>query len=211
MSAVTTNEQALLETIPNQLLIGGRWRAAAGGATLGVEDPATARRSCEVADATPRTRSPRSTPRRAQGSGRRRAPRERGEILRRAFEAMTARADELALLMTLEMGKSLAESRAEITYAAEFLRWFAEEAVRIHGRYMPQPDRHRARADDAPAGRAVPLHDAVELPGWRWAPARSGRRCRRLHDGRQAGEADAAFDARARGDHRARRDCQPAC
>ncbi len=64
------------------------------------------------------------------------APRERGEILRRAYEAIVAQTDELALLMTLEMGKALAESRAEIAYAAEFLRWFSEEAVRVHGRYM---------------------------------------------------------------------------
>ncbi len=64
------------------------------------------------------------------------APRERGEILRRAYEAIVAQTDELALLMTLEMGKALAESRAEISYAAEFFRWFSEEAVRIHGRYM---------------------------------------------------------------------------
>ena len=63
-------------------------------------------------------------------------PRERGEILRRAYEAIVAQTDELALLMTLEMGKALAESRAEIAYAAEFFRWFSEEAVRIHGRYM---------------------------------------------------------------------------
>jgi succinate-semialdehyde dehydrogenase/glutarate-semialdehyde dehydrogenase len=63
-------------------------------------------------------------------------PRERGEILRRAYEAIVQRTDELALLMTLEMGKSVAESRAEIAYAAEFFRWFSEEAVRIHGRYM---------------------------------------------------------------------------
>ena len=67
-------------------------------------------------------------------------PRERGEILRRAFEAMTARADDLALLMTLEMGKPLAESKAEIAYAAEFLRWFSEEAVRIEGRFATAPN-----------------------------------------------------------------------
>src|ERR671920_880979 len=66
-------------------------------------------------------------------------PRERGEILRRAFEALSDRADELALLMTLEMGKPLAESKAEIAYAAEFFRWFAEEAVRIDGRYAVAP------------------------------------------------------------------------
>jgi succinate-semialdehyde dehydrogenase / glutarate-semialdehyde dehydrogenase len=67
------------------------------------------------------------------------APRERGEVLRRAFEKVTERADELALLMTLEMGKSVKESKAEVTYAAEFLRWFAEEAVRIEGRYAVAP------------------------------------------------------------------------
>ena len=64
------------------------------------------------------------------------APRERGEILRRAYEQLIERADELAMLMTLEMGKAVSESRAEIVYAAEFLRWFSEEAVRVHGRYM---------------------------------------------------------------------------
>ncbi len=67
-------------------------------------------------------------------------PRERGEILRRAFELIAARTDDLALLMTLEMGKSLAESRAEITYANEFLRWFSEEAVRLDGRYATSPN-----------------------------------------------------------------------
>ena len=67
-------------------------------------------------------------------------PRERGEILRRACELMTERADELALLMTLEMGKPLAESKAEIAYAAEFFRWFAEEAVRIEGRFATAPN-----------------------------------------------------------------------
>ncbi len=68
------------------------------------------------------------------------APRERGEILRRAFELITERIDELALLMTLEMGKSVAESKAEITYAAEFFRWFAEQAVRIEGRWGIAPN-----------------------------------------------------------------------
>src|SRR6201999_4577623 len=63
------------------------------------------------------------------------APRDRGEILRRAFELITERAEDLALVMTLEMGKSISESRAEIAYAAEFFRWFSEEAVRVHGRY----------------------------------------------------------------------------
>jgi succinate-semialdehyde dehydrogenase/glutarate-semialdehyde dehydrogenase len=67
-------------------------------------------------------------------------PRERGEILRRAWETIMARIEELALVMTLEMGKPLAESKAEITYAAEFFRWFAEEAVRIEGRFATAPN-----------------------------------------------------------------------
>jgi succinate-semialdehyde dehydrogenase/glutarate-semialdehyde dehydrogenase len=67
-------------------------------------------------------------------------PRERAEILRTAFEMITERVDDLALLMTLEMGKPLKESRAEITYGAEFLRWFSEEAVRIDGRYAVAPN-----------------------------------------------------------------------
>jgi succinate-semialdehyde dehydrogenase/glutarate-semialdehyde dehydrogenase len=67
-------------------------------------------------------------------------PRERGEILRRAYEVITARVDDLALLMTLEMGKPVVESRAEIAYAAEFFRWFSEEAVRIDGRYSVAPN-----------------------------------------------------------------------
>ena len=67
-------------------------------------------------------------------------PRERGEILRRAFEAIMDRQEELALLMTLEMGKPLKESKAEIAYGAEFLRWFSEQAVRIDGRFAVAPN-----------------------------------------------------------------------
>lgn len=65
--------------------------------------------------------------------------RQRGEILRSVFEAITERADDIAALMTLEMGKVLAESKGEVTYGAEFFRWFAEEAVRIGGRYTSSP------------------------------------------------------------------------
>jgi succinate-semialdehyde dehydrogenase/glutarate-semialdehyde dehydrogenase len=68
------------------------------------------------------------------------APRDRGEILRAAFERITERAEDFATLMTLEMGKTLAESRGEVTYGAEFFRWFSEEAVRIHGRWSTAPN-----------------------------------------------------------------------
>ena len=131
------SEQAVLERVPKELFIGGSWRPASGGGTLPVEDPATGEPLVEVADAGERTRStPSPPPQRRRRRGVPIPPRERGEILRRAFEAIVEQTEDLALLMTLEMGKALAESRAEITYAAEFFRWFSEEAVRIHGRYM---------------------------------------------------------------------------
>ena len=67
-------------------------------------------------------------------------PRERAEILRRSYDAMMANADDLALVMTLEMGKPLAEAKGEVTYAADYLRWFSEEAVRIDGQFQVTPD-----------------------------------------------------------------------
>ena len=127
----------MLDRVAKQLYIGGEWRDATGGGTLSVEDPASGEPLIEVADAQPEDAlAALAAAAEAQGDWAVYPPRERGEILRRAFEAIVERTDELALLMTLEMGKSLAESRAEISYAAEFFRWFSEEAVRIHGRYM---------------------------------------------------------------------------
>ena len=93
-----------------------------------------------MADARPPTPWRRWTRRGGRSRWSQTPPRERGEILRRTYEAIIARADELALLMTLEMGKPITESRAEIAYAAEFLRWFSEEAVRIDGRYAVAPN-----------------------------------------------------------------------
>ena len=130
-------ERAVLEQVPTELFIAGEWRAATGGGTLAVEDPSTTETLVQVADAQPEDAiAALDAAADAQAEWAACAPRERGEILRRAYEAIVAQADELALLMTLEMGKVVAESRAEIAYAAEFLRWFSEEAVRIHGRYM---------------------------------------------------------------------------
>ena len=126
-----------MERVPRDLYVGGRWREASGGATLGVEDPSTGEQLTEVADASAEDAlEALAAAAQAQSRWAATAPRERGEILRRAYEAIVARTGELALVMTLEMGKALAESRAEIAYAAEFFRWFSEEAVRIHGRYM---------------------------------------------------------------------------
>src|SRR5579885_954431 len=141
MSTITASaEQKIVDEVPKQLYIGGEWRDGSKG-TLAVEDPATGESLCEVADAsTDDAKAALSAAVDAGPDWFDHAPRERGEILRRAFEAIIARADELALLMTLEMGKPLQESKAEITYGAEFLRWFSEEAVRIEGRYAVAPN-----------------------------------------------------------------------
>ena len=136
MSTITAPaEQKILDEVPKQLYIGGEWVDGDKG-TLSVEDPATGESLCKVADAsTDDAKAALTAAVEAGPDWAVHAPRERGEILRRAFEALVARTDELALLMTLEMGKPLAESKAEIAYGAEFFRWFAEQAVRIDGRY----------------------------------------------------------------------------
>ena len=136
MSTITASqEQQVVDEVPKQLYIGGKWRDGAKG-TLTVEDPSTEAPLCEVADAS--VDDAKAALDAAVSAGPEfaaMAPRQRGEILRRAFETITERRDELALLMTLEMGKTIKESLAEIAYAAEFFRWFSEESVRVDGRY----------------------------------------------------------------------------
>jgi succinate-semialdehyde dehydrogenase / glutarate-semialdehyde dehydrogenase len=130
------DERSVVESTARGLYIDGDWRDASGGAMFGVEDPATGETLCEIADGTPDdARAALDAAVRAQEAWAASAPNERGEILWRAFEMLRDRVDELALLMTLEMGKSIAESKAEITYAAEFFRWFSGEALRLDGYY----------------------------------------------------------------------------
>ena len=147
---------------------------AASGATLAVDDPATGKTLVEVADATPDDgRAALDAAVAAQPGFAALPPRERGEILRRAFELIMSRVDDLALLMTLEMGKPLAESKGEIAYAAEFFRWFAEEAVRIDGQYAVAPNgASRFLVMRQPVGR-LPAGHARGTSPWPWAPARS--------------------------------------
>ena len=135
------SETDLLAKVPTSLFIGGEWVEAEGGKTLAVIDPATGATLLEIADASVadgmRAMDAAAT---AQAEWAATAPRVRGEILRRAFDLMQERADEFALLMTLEMGKPLAEARGEVGYGGEFLRWFSEEAVRISGRFGQNPE-----------------------------------------------------------------------
>jgi succinate-semialdehyde dehydrogenase/glutarate-semialdehyde dehydrogenase len=146
-------ERRVLERFPRELYIGGEWRGASGGGTLAVEDPSTGEALVEVPDATVEDAlAALSAAAESQTEWGAHPPRERGEILRRAYEGIIEQIDDLAVLMTLEMGKPVAESRAELTYAAEFLRWFAEEAVRIHGRYM---------VNTTGKGRILTMHQPV--------------------------------------------------
>lgn len=147
----TTN---LLESIPADLWIGGKQTPASSGARFAVIDPASGEQLATVADATSADAlDALSAAASAQRSWAATSPRTRGDILRRAFDLVHARAEDFALLMTLEMGKSLQESRGEVTYGAEFLRWFGEEAVRIGGRFTQAPSGNgRILVTKAPVG-----------------------------------------------------------
>ena len=132
--AVATQEQQVIEGVEKRLLIGGEWRDATGGATFPVIDPATEESVCDVADATPEdAMAALDAAVAVQAEWGASAPNDRAKILWNAFELMMDRADELALLMTLEMGKAIAESKSEIVYAADFFRWFSGEALRMEG------------------------------------------------------------------------------
>ena len=134
-------EAELLERVPNELYINGQWVPASDGNTLTVEDPATGRTIMTIADATVEDATAAlDAAVEAQESWAATPPRVRGEILRRTFDLLQERKHDFALLMTLEMGKPLAESLGEVGYGGEFLRWFSEEAVRISGRYGVNPE-----------------------------------------------------------------------
>ncbi|MDQ3720484.1 MAG: NAD-dependent succinate-semialdehyde dehydrogenase [Actinomycetota bacterium] len=133
---VATGEQEAVDRVPKQLLIGGEWRDAGEGGKLSVEDPSTGEALTEVADATPDdAKAALAAAHEARDEWAATPPNTRSEILHKAFETLNERADDLALLMTLEMGKTIAESKGEIAYASEFFRWFAGEALRIEGLY----------------------------------------------------------------------------
>jgi succinate-semialdehyde dehydrogenase/glutarate-semialdehyde dehydrogenase len=129
-----------LESLHKELYIAGRWRAASDASTMEVIDPATEQPLAKVADASVEDGiAAVDAAYRAGAAWAATPPRERGEMLRRAFELMIRHKEALAKLITLENGKALSEARAEVAYAAEFLRWFSEEAVRIQGEITMAP------------------------------------------------------------------------
>jgi succinate-semialdehyde dehydrogenase / glutarate-semialdehyde dehydrogenase len=132
-----TAEQAVVGAVNTKLYIGGEWRDAGEGGTIAVEDPATGETLTEVPDATvDDAKAALAAAHETFAEWRDSAPRERADILHRAYDLIMERQDDLALLMTLEMGKPVAESQAEIAYAANFFRWYAEEAPRVNGRFQ---------------------------------------------------------------------------
>lgn len=139
MTALTESE--LLAKVPDRLFIGGEWLESTSGRSIAVCDPATGLVIKTIADASVADGAlAMDAAAAAQQSWGATPPRVRGEILRSAFDLLQERADEFALLMTMEMGKPLAEARAEVNYGGEFLRWFSEEAVRIGGSYGLNPE-----------------------------------------------------------------------
>jgi succinate-semialdehyde dehydrogenase/glutarate-semialdehyde dehydrogenase len=134
-------ESDLLAKVPDTLFIGGEWLAADGGRTLKVYDPATGDVVKTIANASAVDgKAAIDAAAEAFPSWSRTPPRERAELLRRAFDLLQERKEEFALLMTIEMGKPLAEARGEVAYGGEFLRWFSEETSRVQGRYGPNPE-----------------------------------------------------------------------
>jgi succinate-semialdehyde dehydrogenase / glutarate-semialdehyde dehydrogenase len=137
--------------VPTGLLIGGEW--AKGSATFPVLDPATEEPLAEVADGTVGDALDAvGAAHAALPAWAATPPRQRAEVLRKAFELMTARSEQFARLMSAENGKSLRDARGEVAYAAEFFRWYAEEAVRIEGIVMRAP---------SGANRIVTLHQPI--------------------------------------------------
>lgn len=167
-----TITQDVLDGVPTELWMGGRLRPSDSGSTLPVHNPATGDIIAEVADASAADgQKALSFAAGAQRNWAATAPRERAEILRRSFDLLTARSEDFAQLISLEMGKPLSDSRSEVRYGAEFLRWFSEEAVRSSGRYTRSP---------AGSGRItvskVPVGPVLAITPWNFPLAMGTRK-----------------------------------
>ena len=152
-------EQEVLAKVPTGLFIDGKWVAGNGEALIQVEDPATGKTLLEIANASPDDGLAALTAAAtAQDKWAKTSPRDRAEILRRTFELVRERSEDFAMLISLEMGKPLAEARGEVAYGNEFVRWFSEEAVRIGGRYGSLPEGHgRMLITKRPVGPAFAI------------------------------------------------------
>ena len=149
--------QPIIDGIETGVFINGEWRPAEGNKTIDVVNPATGKVIATVADGSENDANEAiKAAGDAQESWAATPPRERGEILRRAFDLLIERQDDIAAVMTAEMGKSFAESKGEVAYGAEFFRWFSEEAVRIGGDFTKSTDgKNRLMISHEPVGPAV--------------------------------------------------------
>lgn len=139
--ALNQREQELLDSVQTGLGIGGDWQPSSSGATINVQDPATGDVVKQIADATVEDAvRALDAAVAAQDAWAATPSRERSTILSRAFDLLMERKEDFALLMSIEMGKPIAEARGEVAYGGEFLRWFAEEAVRVQGDYRQSPE-----------------------------------------------------------------------
>ncbi|MEE4025813.1 NAD-dependent succinate-semialdehyde dehydrogenase [Gordonia sp. PKS22-38] len=156
---IIANPQTVLDGVPTGLWINGESVPSSSGATFAVNDPATEESLVSVADAgVDDARQALDTAVAAADDWAATPPRERGEILRRTFDLLTERADDIAMLMTIELGRALPDSQAETKYGTEFLRWFAEEAVRISGRFANAPAGNgRILVSHAPVGPSLAI------------------------------------------------------
>ena len=153
----SADEKRVLDLVPTGLYINGIWRDASDGKTLDVFDPATGKLLKTIADASYEDgQEALAAAHNTQRSWAATAPRVRAELLRAAFEKVTAMSDDFAILMSLEMGKPFLEAKGEVAYGSEFLRWFSEEAVRVNGRYQTAPDgKNRLMVLKKPVGPAL--------------------------------------------------------
>lgn len=147
----------IIDKLGTGLFIGGRWREAEGGKTIEVRNPATGDLITTVADGSAADAEEAiKVAGDTQSGWAATSPRERSEILRRTFELLIDRADDIAAVMTAEMGKPFAESKGEVTYGAEFFRWYSEEAVRVEGDYSQSPDgKNRMLISREPVGPCI--------------------------------------------------------
>ncbi len=153
------SESELIAKVPTGLFINGKWVRGGASQPIQVEDPATGKTLLEIANANAEDGLAALTAAdEAQAKWAKTSPRERGELLRRTFDLVRERAEEFAMLISMEMGKPLAEARGEVTYGNEFLRWFSEEAVRISGRFGSLPEGHgRMLVAQRPVGPAFAI------------------------------------------------------
>ena len=153
----SADEKRVLDLVPTGLYINGVWRDASDGKTFDVFDPATGKLLKTIADASYQDgQDAIAAAHDTQKSWAATAPRVRAELLRAAFEKITAMSDDFAILMSLEMGKPFLEAKGEVAYGSEFLRWFSEEAVRVNGRYQTAPDgKNRLMVLKKPVGPAL--------------------------------------------------------